>query len=80
MQDKSLIVVQSIDNLDLLKNGDIVVFSDDYEYSVKHYYKDNDKLVFKPNSSNPVHHDQTYNIDDKINIHGKVVLYIVNVD
>lgn len=80
MADKSLIVVQSIDNLNALKNGDIVVYSDNYEYSVKHYYKDGNKLIFKPNSTNPIHYDQIYNIDDGITIHGKVVLYIVNLD
>src|SRR5690625_20735 len=79
MKDKSLIVVEPT-TLDRLKNGDIVVYSNDYEYSVKHYYKHNDTLVFKPNSTNPIHHDQTYNIDDNITIHGKVVLYIVNLD
>src|SRR5690625_241526 len=79
IKDKSLIVVEPT-TLDRLKNGDIVVYSNDYEYSVKHYYKHNDTLVFKPNSTNPIHHDQTYNIDDNITIHGKVVLYIVNLD
>jgi len=80
MADKSLIVVQSIDNLNALKNGDIVVYSNDHEYSVKHYYKDGNKLIFKPNSTNPIHYDQIYNIDDNITIHGKVVVYIVNLD
>ena len=78
--DGSLIAYETVNDTYTLKNGDIVVYSNDYEYSVKHYYKHNDTLVFKPNSTNPIHHDQTYNIDDNITIHGKVVLYIVNLD
>src|SRR5690625_5602723 len=72
--DGSLIAYEPVSDAYTLKNGDIVVYSNDYEYSVKHYYKHNDTLVFKPNSTNPIHHDQTYNIDDNITIHGKVVL------
>jgi len=78
--DGSLIAYEPVSDAYKLHNGDIVVYSNDYEYSVKHYYKHNDTLVFKPNSTNPIHHDQTYNIDDNITIHGKVVLYIVNLD
>src|SRR5690625_5449021 len=72
--DGSLIAYEPVSDAYKLHNGDIVVYSNDYEYSVKHYYKHNDTLVFKPNSTNPIHHDQTYNIDDNITIHGKVVL------
>jgi len=79
MQDKSLIVVEPT-TIDRLNNDDIVVYSNDYEYSVKHYYRYDNTLVFKPNSTNAVHKEQTYNINDNITIHGKVVLYIVNLD
>src|SRR5690625_2103847 len=78
--DGSLLAYEPVSDAYKLHNGDIVVYSNDYEYSVKHYYKHNDTLLFKPNSTNPIHHDQTYNIDDNITIHGKVVLYIVNLD
>src|SRR5699024_5553801 len=37
-KDGSLLAIKPI-TLDNLKNGDIVVFSDEYEYSVKHYHK-----------------------------------------
>ena len=78
--DTSLIAYELVNDAYTLKNGDIVVYSNDYEYSVKHYYKDGNKLIFKPNSTNPIHYDQIYNTDDNITIHGKVVLYIVNLD
>ena len=79
MPDNSLIAVKPT-TLDSLKNGDIVVFSDNHDYSVKHYYRQNDTLIFKPNSNNAAHFDQTYNVDSNIVIHGKVVMYIVNLD
>src|SRR5699024_6942647 len=59
--DASLIAVKPV-GLTELKNGDIVVFSNGYEYSVKRYYKHDDKLVFRPESSNLAHYDQTYSI------------------
>ena len=79
MPDNSLIAVKPT-TLDNLNNGDIVVFSDNHDYSVKHYYRQNDTLIFKPNSNNAAHFDQTYNVDSNIVIHGKVVMYIVNLD
>lgn len=77
--DGSLIAVIPT-TLDSLNNGDIVVFSDEHEYSVKYYYKQGNKLIFKPHSDNPTHFDQVFNINDDIAVHGKVVTYIVNLD
>lgn len=79
MPNGSLIAIKPI-SLSELYNGDIVVFSTNGEYSVKHYYKHDDKLVFKPNSYDDIFHDQTYSVDDDVTIHGKVVLYIVEMD
>lgn len=77
--DNSLIAVKPV-NLPELKNGDIVVFSNNHEYSVKYYKKIDDKLIFSPYSTNDDHYDQMYDVDDNIVIHGKVVLYIVEMD
>lgn len=77
--DNSLIAVKPV-NLPELKNGDMVVFSNNHEYSVKYYKKIDDKLVFSPHSTNDDHYDQMYDVDDNIVIHGKVVLYIVEMD
>src|SRR5699024_1641252 len=63
MQCGSLIAVKPINSIDELKNGDIVVYSVDGEYSVKHYYKYGDTLVFKPNSTTE-HEEHTYNVND----------------
>ena len=80
MADGSLIAIKSVDNVESLKDGDMVVFSHNHEYSVKHFYKAEDKLIFKPDSTNRAHHEQHFNINDGIEIHGKVVLYIVEMD
>lgn len=79
MPDGSLIAVKPTSLLDL-KNGDIVVFSENHEYSVKRYFKHGDNIVFKPESYDREFYDQTYTINDDITIHGKVVLYIVELD
>ena len=79
MQDNTLIAIKPIP-LTSLNNGDIVVFSTDHEYSVKHYYRYGDALVFKPNSHDIRHKEQEYSINDNITIHGKVITYIINLD
>lgn len=80
MPDGSLIAIKKVDNVEILKDGDMVVFSHNHEYSVKFLYKTPEKLIFKPASNNPAHYDQTYSINDGVQIHGKVVLYIVELD
>ena len=79
ISDGSLIAIKSVP-LESLKNGDMVVFSTNYDYSVKYFYKTDDKLIFKPASRNEAHHEQHYDLDANIQIHGKVVLYIVELD
>src|SRR5690625_741576 len=80
MEDGSLIAIKPVSNTDELKNGDIVVYSVGGEYSVKHYYKYGDTLVFKPNSTIE-HEEHTYNAkEDNVQIHGVVVTYVINRD
>src|SRR5690625_237978 len=75
----SLIAVKPV-TINELKDGDMVVFSDNYDYSVKCFYQDGDRLIFKPESYNKKHADQIYSVNDNIEIHGKVILYIVERD
>lgn len=77
--DGSLIAVKPV-NIELISDGDIVVFSNNHEYSVKYYYRQDEKIIFKPSSDNAAHFDQAFNVDDDVTIHGKVVMYIVNLD
>src|SRR5699024_9364743 len=48
--DQSLIAVKPT-NLANLKDGDIVVYSDNHEYSVKRMYKQDEHIVFRPDST-----------------------------
>jgi len=79
----SLIAVKPIDFCNL-KNGDIVVFNKEYEYSTKVFYNDqeNKRFIFKPNSYDPVFVDHiiTYDESDNLIIEGKVVLCIIEKD
>ena len=82
MEDGALIAVKPIE-LSQLKNGDIVVYCYDGEYAVKRFYKYDNKIIFRPDSSDirftDLEIDLNYeNLDLKI--HGKVVLYIVELD
>lgn len=80
MSDGSLIAIKSVDNVESLKDGDMVVFSHNHSYSVKYFYKRAGGLTFKPDSTNKEHDEQHFNSDEEIVIHGKVILYIVELD
>src|SRR5699024_6028018 len=80
MNDGSFISIKPGDSAEYLNNGDIVVFSHNREYSVKYVYKQDDMLIFKPYSNNPVDYYQSFSVHDGVVIHGKVVTYIVNLD
>lgn len=79
----SIIVVKKVDLLDL-KNGDIVVFSNGGDYSVKRFFhdKDNERVIFRPDSYDNRFFDYmvSYENAKNLKIHGKVVLYIVELD
>src|SRR5699024_2144645 len=77
--DGSLIAVKPVEKT-ALKNGDIVVFSDEHEYSVKRFYKTDNELIFKPESHNFAHMERRCSFDDNISINGRVVVYIVELD
>lgn len=82
--DGSLIGVRRFDEISDLYDEDIVVFNCGGEYAVKRFY--NDKLhhayIFQPDSDKPgfapvVH---SYDDDDQLNIVGKVVMYVVELN
>lgn len=61
-----------------LKDGDLVVFGKEHEYSLKRFYDIGDKIIFKPDSDDPRFADQVYGKDDSVFIVGRVVVYMVN--
>lgn len=74
----STIGVISYDSINDIKNGDIVVYSTkESEYAVKYFYKDKNKLIFKPSSTYHYYYDKAFDINDNIRIIGKVVIYSV---
>lgn len=77
----SLIAVKQVE-FNNLKNGDIVVYSNGYDYAVKRFYQFQDKIIFKPESTDPIFTDYIIDIDssENLRLHGKVVTYIVNLD
>lgn len=68
-----------ITNIDYrnLKNGDLVVFECNYEYSVKRFFDAGDKLIFKPDSTDPSFADIVVNKDENTRIVGKVIMYSI---
>ena len=78
--DGSLIAVKPID-LHQIKQGDIVVYSDNGDYSVKRFYKNEEQLIFRPDSNDDSFFDYITSTDNtNLKIHGKVVVYIVELD
>lgn len=76
----SLIAVKPVE-LHTLKNGDIVVYSECGDYAVKRYYRDDVRIIFRPDSKDPSFYDHITDIsNENLKIHGKVVLYIVELD
>ncbi|MGG5313864.1 hypothetical protein IGL24_002567 [Enterococcus sp. DIV2371] len=78
----SLIAVKKINSCEELKDEDIVVFSNDNEFSVKRYINDeqNKRIIFRPDSDNISFTDIVVNYEDTktLQIYGKVVVYIVH--
>lgn len=76
----SLIAVHFVDPYDL-KNGDIVVYSINGEYSVKSFYNDveNKRLIFRPQSTVGSFTDNiiSYDCADDLKLHGRVIVYVV---
>jgi|SRR5690625_3722175 len=80
MPDRSIIAVKPM-AIENLKDGDIVVYSVNHDYSVKRLIKQADRLVFRPHSTEKCFVDDIVSIDNNdLLIHGKVVLYIVEMD
>lgn len=80
--DGSLIGVKRIDDASDLKDGDIVVFSEDGEdYAVKRFYNDkaSQTYVFNPDSTESCYRPilRRYEDADGLSIIGRVVVYVV---
>lgn len=76
----SLVAVRPVSSIHDLKTGDIVVYRKDGEYAVKRLVIDDDKWIFKPESTDDTFYDDVVYKDDDVTIKGKVVLYIVEVE
>lgn len=64
-----------------LKDGDIVVYSDGNDYAVKRFYRIENKIVFRPDSYDTRFTDYIVSEENEnLKIHGKVVVYIVELD
>ncbi|MDS0320889.1 XRE family transcriptional regulator [Mycobacterium tuberculosis] len=75
----SLIAVKKMPR-EQIKNGDIVVYNDSYEYAVKRVYRVDDKIIFRPDSTDLSFTDYVTDADENLDIIGKVVVYIVELD
>lgn len=73
----SFIAVKTDVSVKQLKDGDLVVFGKEHQYSLKHYYDAGEEVIFKPNSTDPRFRDHVYRKDATVTIVGKVVMYMV---
>ena len=77
--DKSLIAVKKMP-IEQIKDGDIVVYNDDYAYAVKRIYRTGDRVIFRPDSNDSSFAEYQTSADEQLDIIGKVVVYIVELD
>lgn len=77
--DRSLIAVKKMP-IEQIKDGDIVVYNDDYSYAVKRIYRTGDKVIFRPDSYDASFAEYQTTADEQLDIIGKVVVYIVELD
>ena len=61
-----------------LEDEDIVVFSNNGEYSLKLFFRDGEDIIFRPASTYHSFTDFKFSKDDEFSILGKVVMYCVN--
>lgn len=80
----SLIAIKEVDSIKSLKNGDIIMFQDGSEMSIKRFYNNekNEIISFLPDSSEKCFEPMMYKYEDidELKIVGKVVVYTVEVD
>ncbi len=74
----SFVAIKTDVSINQLKDGDLVVFGKEHQYSLKHYYDAGDRIIFKPNSTDIRFADHVYRKDETITIVGKVVMSIRN--
>ena len=78
IQNGSIIGVYTDIDAKNLKDGDLVVFNHDYNYSLKRFYKTPELLIFRPDSTDASFTDIIYKVDDDIRIVGKVIMSSIN--
>lgn len=80
---KSMVAVKKIDSVYDLENNDIVVFSNDNEFSVKRFINDktNERIIFRPDSNDISFTDVvvSYTEAENLVVYGKVIVYVVQV-
>lgn len=74
IQNGSIIGVYTDIDAKNLKDGDLVVFNHDYNYSLKRFYRTPELLIFRPDSTDASFTDIIYKVDDDIRIVGKVIM------
>lgn len=80
IQNGSWIAVITKIDLQNLKNGDLVVFDRDYEYSLKEYHDLGDEILFRPKSTDLAYKEIRCKKSEELRIVGKVVMYNILLD
>ena len=76
--DDILIMHVNGESMNKLEDEDIVVFSNNGEYSLKLFFRDGEDIIFRPASTYHSFTDFKFSKDDEFSILGKVVMYCVN--
>lgn len=80
--DGAIVVVLTSVKISSISTGDIVIFSDNYDYSMKRFFNDkkNRRYIFSPDSFDSNFSDIVFDYDncDGIELIGKVIMYNVS--
>lgn len=80
---RSMVAVKKMDSVYDLENNDIVVFSNDNEFSIKRFINDkaNERIIFRPDTNDISFTDVvvSYSEAENLVVYGKVIVYVVQV-
>lgn len=62
--DGSFVIIQRIEPYDNIQNHDIVLYNYENSLSIKEFIRDENGLIMRPHSTNPIHKDNIYSFEN----------------
>lgn len=62
--DGSFVIIQRVEPYDNIQNHDIVLYNYENSLSIKEFIRDENGLIMRPHSTNPIHKDNIYSFEN----------------